>query len=276
MRRFEYINSKGKAVQLDGPLVFSGIAEEPRSRVWAYSLGMRDVRNIARPARTATMSITAPFEQADELRKAFDSDVYAGTPGTFVIDGEWKQRGFCLEQKVTSLLGERVQADLTVALLDGAWWRIAHVPFVPESGSDPETYPWLDYNFDFIYDFKRPPIAHVIDTDASAPSPVRIVIYGPATNPYIIAGENRYAVLASVSAGAYMVIDGKEKTITIVGADGSITDAFSAGVRGSGEGGGEYVFEPIPTGAVPVSWDNSFGFDFGWYQEEGEPPWSRS
>lgn len=274
MRRLEYISSKGVHVPLDGPLVSVGIAAEPRSRVWAYDVGNRDVRMIARPARTAKMDVTMPFAEADAMRKAFDADVYANTPGELVIDGEWRQRTLILEQKVGSVFEGRIMATVTAALLDGAWWRIESVPFVPDTGQDPGTYAYLDFEYDFEYDYGVPHRVLTVDTEATNPSPPLIIVYGPATNPAITAGGNLYEVDVTVPNGAHLIIDGKKKTITLVGVDGTETNAFADGLRGSGEGGGQYIFEPVPASEISISWDNSFGFDFGWYQEESDPPWT--
>ena len=274
MRRLEYVSSKGVSVPLDGPDVSVGIAAEPRGRKWAYNIGYRNVRMLSRPARAVKMSITMPYAQADAMRKAFDADVYANTPGEFVIDGDWHQRALVLEQKVGAVHGGRVFADITAALLDGAWWRLVSVPFVPDTGQDPETYTYLDYNFDYEIDYGVPSRVTTVHADATNPSPVRIVVYGPASNPAITAGGNVYEVDVSVPAGGYLLVDGKKKEITLVGADGSVTNAFGDALRGSGEGGGQYIFEPVPTSEININWDNSFGFDFGWYQEEGEPPWA--
>ena len=273
MGRFKYESSKGAVIELDGPLSFVGIAEQARSRSWAYDLRMRNIAAVSRPAREAKLSVWATFAQADEMRKAFDSDMFSGEPGFFIVNDEWKQRAFVVAQDVKSaMLGELI-AELTIILLDGAWWRLASVPFIPDSGVDPEQYPYLDYDFDFAIDYGRPPLGRSVSTDATNPSPVRITVYGPATNPAITAGSYLYQVNASVPSGGYLVIDGKEKTINLVGSDGSITNEFANGVRGSGEGGGQYIFEPVPTEEITISWNNSFEFEFGWYQEEGEPPW---
>lgn len=276
MFRFYYESADGLySVPLDGPITYSGIAAEVRSREWAHTLGARDIYNVNRIARTAQLEMTTSFEQADYMRNVFDADISDGTPGRFVIDDVWSQKGYVVSQSLEALFDKRIQATLTLVLLDGFWWNLEHIEFLPVV-DESDSYPWLDYEYDFEYDYKRPPVAQMITTKSLSSSPIHLVIYGPAINPYVIAGGNRYQVNTTVPAGSYLVVDGKEKTITLIGLDGSVTNAFADGLRGSGIGGGEYIFEPVPAGDVAVAWDNSFGFDFGWYAEESEPPWSQS
>ena len=135
---------------------------------------------------------------------------------------------------------------------------------------------FLDYPHDYQYDYLARPSSAVAETSMFTPCDVQIVIYGQCDNPYIVVGGNRYEVNCSVPAGAYLTIDGREKTIVLTLDDGTTLNKFGDGVRGSGLGSGQYVFEPIPPGAQNIEWDGSFGFDLGWYEEEGEPPWSQS
>ena len=134
---------------------------------------------------------------------------------------------------------------------------------------------YLDYPHDYQYDYMESSSSTEITTSVLTPSDVRITIFGAVSNPYIIVGDNRYQVNVNVPAGGYLVIDGRDKTITLTLADGTQQNAFGYGVRGSGMGGGAYIFEPIKGGAQSVQWSGAFGFDLAWYEDEGEPPWSR-
>lgn len=135
---------------------------------------------------------------------------------------------------------------------------------------------FLDYPHNFSYDFSKIAAAGSIESSVLSPSDVHLVIYGPAVNPYIIVGDNKYQANVTVPSGGYLTVDGREKTIVLTLADGTTQNAFSYGVRGGGQGGGTYIFEPVPPGVQEVTYSGSFGFDLGWYEEEGEPPWSLS
>jgi len=135
---------------------------------------------------------------------------------------------------------------------------------------------YLDYPHNYPYDYQKTSSTESITPSVLTPSDVRLVIYGPAVNPYVIVGDNRYQVNTTVPSGGYLTVDGRNKSIMLTLADGTVQNVFSSGVRGGGAGGGSYIFERIPAGTSEVTYDGSFGFDLGWYEEEGEPPWSQS
>lgn len=269
-----YVSATGAVVELDGPVTWSQGALDARGREWEYALGYRDAYNLTRPARAVTLEVWTNPAEADNMRRVFDADVANSTPGELIAENVWHQRALVTASQARSAFAGNIGLQLTVLLLDGAWWAVKAIEFAPDDGS--EAYEFLDYPYDYDYDYSRASSSKTVDTGLLVASPVRIIIYGPATNPYVVAGGNRYQVDVNVPSGGYLVIDGRAKTIELVAQNGTATDVFAAGVRGSGEGGGSYIFENVAPGEQPVSWDGSFGFDFGWYDEEGEPPWSRS
>lgn len=135
---------------------------------------------------------------------------------------------------------------------------------------------FLDLPYDLPYDLGVPSTRKYVDIAGWGAAPLRFVIYGPCVNPAIRIDGNWYRVDATVPDGGYMVVDplATPRSVTVVGPDGSVTDAFAKARRGNGLGGGEYIFQPASPGTNEVEWDRSFGFDLTWYEEEGEPPWS--
>ena len=275
MNQLEYIPGIGGAsVQMDGPESFVGIAENLRSREWSYNLGYRDIVSATRPAREVDTTFYADFVTADQLRRVADADVMAATPGIFVAQQEWRQRGYILASQPNDIHYGRLTTELKIALLDGAWWRLVVQTFMPPEEDGEDVY--LDYPHDYPYDFMQTSHTESIESSVLTPSDVYIVIYGPAVNPYIIVGGNKYQVNVTVPSGGYTIVDGREKTIVTTLADGTPRNDFAYGVRGGGAGGGTYIFEKIQPGQQEVTYGGSFGFDLGWYEEEGEPPWSQS
>ena len=134
----------------------------------------------------------------------------------------------------------------------------------------------LDYPHDYPYNYTLPITGGTVDTGRLVPCKPKITFYGAVTDPQIIIGGNKYKVTGEVSAGARIEVDGKEKTVKLIAEDGSTVDKFSSALRGSGEGGGEYIFEPIQPGEQSITWDTTFGVDIQWYEEVGEPPWNPS
>lgn len=276
MNKLEYIPGKASsaAIPMDGPTAFVGTAENLRSREWSYELGYRDLLSAVRAAREVTVNYHTDYETADLLRRAADADVYARTPGTFLAQGEWRQRGYILASNPQMIHFGRLETELKIALVEGAWWRLVEQDFIADGGSSQGEF--LDYPHDYPYDYTPGVYNADVEPSVLTPSDVRIVIYGPVTNPYVIVGDNRYQVNTTVPAGGYLTVDGRDKTIIKTLADGTQQNAFGYGARGTGIGGGEYIFEPIKGGTSAVSWPSTFNFTLGWYEEEGEPPWSQS
>jgi hypothetical protein len=274
--RLSYTSGTGRrVVEMDAEPVWVGTGADLRGRAWDYTLGYRGITGASRPAREVDLDAwVVDLAKADEMRRVFDRDVAMSTPGTLTVDGEWTQRAYVTAADVRGVYGSAVAQRLTVVLLDGAWRRerLARYGFDEDDASEP--YAYLDYAFDYAYDYGRNAQPDEVSNGAYMPSPVRLVFFGPCSNPAVTIGGNTYRVNASVSAGGYIVVDGIDRAIAGVTANGTITNLFDKGVRGLGEGSGEYVFEPLPVGESAVVWDRGFAFDLYWYEEEGEPPWA--
>lgn len=276
MRRLSYISGTGAAeVCLDCRSALSGTAEGIRGREWGYSIGYRSITGATRAARECSLAVTfLDLSAADELRRLADRDVAMATPGTLAIDG-WSQRAYITAADPSSISRAHMTAKLTVVLLDGVWRKGHTVAFelLTAAAGDGE---FLDLPYDLPHDLGVPSTRRYVDIAGWGAAPLRFTVYGPCVNPAIRIDGNWYRVDVTVSDGGYMVVDplATPRSVTVVGPDGSVTDAFPKARRGDGLGGGEYIFQPASPGTHEVEWDRSFGFDLTWYEEEGEPPWS--
>lgn len=274
MHSLRYI-SGGESVPLDGPVTVAGTAAGIRGRSWAYSIGYRSLAGVSRPARECSLSVAfADAAEADRLRRLADRDMRDGTPGRLDACG-WEQRCYIVKSEVGAVFGGYHSAELTVVLLDGVWRKGHTDSFEPltAAAGDGE---FLDLPYDLPHDLGVPSTRKYVDIAGWGAAPLRFVIYGPCVNPAIRIDGNWYRVDVTVPDGGYMVVDplATPRSVTVVGPDGSVTDAFAKARRGNGLGGGEYIFQPASPGTHEVEWDRSFGFDLTWYEEEGEPPWS--
>ena len=276
MRRLSYISGTGAAeVCLDCRSALAGTAEGIRGREWGYSIGYRSIAAATRAVRECSLSVTfLDLAVADELRRLADRDVAMATPGTLAVDG-WAQRAYITAADPSSISRAHMAAKLTVVLLDGVWRKGHTVPFelLTATAGDGE---FLDLPYDLPYDLGVPSTRRYVDIAGWGAAPLRFTVYGPCVNPAIRIDGNWYRVDATVPDGGYMVVDplATPRSVTVIGPDGSVTDAFAKARRGNGLGGGEYIFQPASPGTHEVEWDRSFGFDLTWYEEEGEPPWS--
>ena len=276
MHRLSYISGTGAAeVCLDCRSALAGTAEGIRGREWGYSIGYRSIAAATRAARECSLSVTfLDLAVADELRRLADRDVAMATPGTLAIDG-WSQRAYITAAEPSSISRAHMAAKLTVVLLDGVWRKGHTVAFeqLTATSGDGE---FLDLPYDLPYDLGVPSTRRYVDVGEWGAAPLRFVVYGPCVNPAVRIDGNWYRVDVTVPDGGYLVVDplATPRSVTLVAADGSTTDAFAKARRGNGSGSGEYIFQPASPGVHEVEWDRSFGFDLTWYEEEGEPPWS--
>lgn len=276
MHRLSYISGTGAAeVCLDCRSALAGTAEGVRGREWGYSIGYRSIAAATRAARECSMSVTfLDLSVADELRRLADRDVAMATPGTLAVDG-WSQRAYITAADPSSISRAHMATKLTVVLLDGVWRKGHTVAFeqLTATSGDGE---FLDLPYDLPYDLGVPSTRRYVDVGEWGAAPLRFVVYGPCVNPAVRIDGNWYRVDVTVPDGGYLVVDplATPRSVTVVGPDGSVTDAFPKARRGNGLGGGEYIFQPASPGVHEVEWDRSFGFDLTWYEEEGEPPWS--
>ncbi len=272
LRRIKYVSGVGGIeVELNSAIV-SGNPSDLFSREWSYTLGYRAVSGITRRARE--VSFKAAFldmGQADLLRRVCDRDVSKGEPGRIWV-GDWFQRCYVVGCAADRIMGGAFTAKLSIALLDGVWRREHAVEFwaAPEQGGDS-----LDLPFDLPCDLGGAAPSETLAASDWSDSPLGLVIYGPCYDPSITIGGNVYAVDCTVPDGARIEIDplAFPRTVTLVNEDGTRVDAFASAHRGSGLGGGEYVFETVKPGVSDVSWSRAFGFTAKWYEEEGEPTW---
>lgn len=271
MPDIEYESSAGTVIPLDSG-VYAGRPNGIFSRKWDYKLGYRALATASRGARTVSFkAFFSDMAQADAFRRCADKDMQDGTPGTLRV-GDWFQRCLVVASDVDGIGDGFFSAGLTLVLLDGVWRRGVTTAFTAVNGS--ADYEFLDLPHDLPYDLGvTPPLRYAINRGYSA-SPAKFIVYGPAVNPSVRLAGNLYQVDVTVPEGGYMDIDPLRRTVTVVTADGSTTDAFSKAHRGGGAGSGEYIFERVPAGTSEISWDNSFGFDLTLYEEEGEPAWS--
>lgn len=277
MHRLSYVSGTGGVEAcLDCRSALAGTAAGIRGREWDYSIGYMSLSGVTRAARECSLSVSfMRLASADELRRLADRDMSDGTPGRLEVDG-WSQRAYVTKAEPSSISRSHVTMSLTVVLLDGVWRRGHTVSFEPLTASSGDG-EFLDLPYDLPYDLGVPSTRKYFDGSEWGGTPLKFEIYGPCVNPSIRIDGNWYKVDATVMDGGYLVIDpiACPRSVVMVNADGSTVDMFSKAHRGEGLGSGEYVFQPASPGTHEVDWDRSFGFDLTWYEEEGEPPWSR-
>lgn len=284
MHRAYYLSSNGRDfVSLDGDGAWIGVAKELRSREWSYDTGYRSLYSISR--QVAKRKITAHFtalEIADKLRALSDYDVAHTLPGWIVIDADevdgvlvsgWRQRAYIVSSEPDVITRTHLATKLTIMLLDGSWMRSNLIQLRREKSYGTEG---LDYPHDIPFDYGIDISTKYINNIGVSEAPVKLTFYGSGANPQVTIGNNTYKVNVTIPESCYVVADGANypKTIKLTDPYGDVEDIFDKGVRSSGRGSGEYIFEQVPVGYFPISWSGASAVDVEWFEVEGEPPWS--
>lgn len=275
MQSLEYAcAATGERIGFEGPLYGETLAGL-RGRVWDYRVGARGLTGITRKTRETNVTVRIHDSPAtlDLLRRLADADMAAGTPGTLVADGEWETRAWIAKSEPQTITPTMVETQLTIVLADGVWRRGTTEHHAPQSNTDGGD---LDYPYDYPYDYAGMSIFDTVTNATGMPQPVKLTIFGPCVNPYIIIGPNRYEVDATIPAGSRLEIDGTAdaRTVIMISDAGLRTNLFGKAVRGTGRGSGTYIFEPLPHGTSTISWAGGFKFDLTAIEERSEPPWT--
>lgn len=274
MESLKYVcSATGDELSLNGPDVWSQTAEGVRGRELSYDLGYRSLAAATRSARETSLTLVyvrCP-EKADLLRRLMDADAAARTPGTLVADG-WQTRVYGVKAEPTSITPVIIEQKVTLVMVDGMWRKA--LPAQQFHRGETQPGPDLDYPYDYMHDYAAQSGIGTVTNPQIGPMPFTMVIYGPVSDPQITVGGNIYALRGlTIPSGGYLTIDSISRTIVMTAENGDRSNQFGKGVRGSGSGSGEYVFEPIPPGESLVEW-SGFGFDLTVWEEESEPPWS--
>ena len=261
-------------IDLSGEDYTVGQANGLRSTAWSYSLLTAGLSGVSAAAREATLTVSARTpELFDRPSMIFDAEMSLGEPGTLVIDGQWRQKCYVTKTSTSAasrMVGSPSTQSWTVVLLDGVWTRLMPIEhFNPVTAQDTG----LDLPNNLPLDLAAGGYTRYVQNDSLAPEDWIMTIFGPVTSPHITIGSNIIELTGSIPAGAYVVIDSRTRTITLTNSDGTSQNVFDWGVRSTGVGSGNYVFERIPAGQQTVSWPSSFSFDLQLVESRTDPTW---
>lgn len=273
MRRIpkvEYVTHSGVRVTVGGEGGSAADVLDLLTYGYKYEVGTRGITGATMSSREAYVRAVLPNEYAERCLSAFVDDVESGKPGTLEIEG-WSTRAYVPEWVPSARRQWGVAVEMVVVLVDGVWRSPQDKSFSPRSAGSAG----MNYPHNYPHNYGMSVVAGEVRNESPVPSEFTIVVYGPATNPSVTIGGNRYQVDVSVPDGGYLVIDSLNMgtdSVRMVTQSGDVSNEFHRAVRGSGQGSGEYIFEPIQPGYSPVEWDGSFGFDLTVYRKEAALP----
>lgn len=134
--------------------------------------------------------------------------------------------------------------------------------------AETDEYEFLDFEYDFPYDYRAtlPGYASIQNPGVKA-ADWEMVIQGYALNPLVVIGGMSVGVNAVIGAEETLYISSKNKTVYKRNANGIETNLFNYRLKTSS------IFEPIPSGDIPVLWSGAFDVDLTVFEERSEPLW---
>ena len=280
MKSLKYLPGVGdvQSINLSDGRVTVGQGLMLRENAWKYTLGSFNLTGVTRFAREATLTVSARKGSFfDKMSSIFDGEMDTQTPGTLVVDDSWSQHCYVPKTSTsaaTSMPDQPSTQQWTVVLLDGVWRRSLGVQSYSPTAHDVVTSSGLDLPTDLAFDLgATSSTQRTIRNNTERASAFVMTIYGPVSSPQITIGDNIYELTGSIPPGGYVRVSSINRTITLVDADGDVSSVFDWGVRGSGRGGGNYIFERIAPGDQEVSWPSSFTFDLELIEERSDPTW---
>lgn len=278
--RIEYANHLGETLELGPESVYHYGKHTLFDAELAYEVKNGSVGPLTRDPAERELPVMVQGSDGEDglaarerLRSVLAADASTGVPGSIGIGG-WRLSVVPVAVERDRWWMDESYCEVLVRLLAArpVWTRAQEFSFVPDR-SPAVVGTQLDFPYGFPYDYTPNPPLRSIDVDADGPCEWRLVVYGPATDPYVVVAGNRYAVEAEVPDGGILVADSRDWSITVRDVDGNETDAFAGRIRGK-EGSGEYMWERVRPGISSVSWSNAFGWDLTVYAERDTPPCS--
>ena len=278
MRSLTYTcSATGENVSLDGSdgHVYFGTVPKLRGFEWRYTLGEKTVTGLHRAAKSVevTGKVIGSLESIDLMHAIFEADLSNGVPGTLSSDDGWTAKAYVVKAEPGDIYPTIVNITWSVILVEGVWRHETNTHYRFSQSDDTST---LDMPFDYPHDYAGMPASGTLHNSSRAATPVRLTVFGPASNPAITIGANRYEVDCDVPAGSRLVIDGvaSPKTVTLIDAYGGTSNKLKDAKLGTGVNSGSYCFQQLPPGNMQVSSNGGFEFDVTQCEMRGEPLWN--
>lgn len=205
----------------------------------------------------------------DEIEAAFEYDIANVSPGRFWC-GDYYAEGYILETEIekSGTWNTWTNINATLYCPYPFWVKEQEKSFYPEERNHGEAYEFLEYPYDYLYDYSRQKSGSqnwIIDHFKK--SNFKMIIYGPCTDPRITINGHVYQIYDTLESTDYVVIESRDKKITKHLANRTTQNILFKRRKDVS------IFEPLPYGNLLVNWNGEFGFDITAYLERSVPEW---
>lgn len=274
--KLKYVNSAGTEAVFDGDM--KAFTERGELFDWDYErlmFGMH-LAAITRSGKTFDIVVTvrgsSKDEAAEKANAIFDAmakDMEPLAEGRLCVDGWYLPCTLAGSKHEFSHSGCAYRFTLTFWSDRPFWVRERPQSFVVEEELD-----GLDYPHDYHHDYCAAWYSGNLLNASPRPCNIKIVVEGPIGAGWSVRiGANTYTCTGGLDPGARMVVDGREGTIQVIDALGNASSAWSRRAGVFKEGSGSYIFEKVPSGSTPLSWDGCNAVEVTVYEERDEFLW---
>ena len=274
-----YENSAGEIIRFDeAPIVVqtTGLFDW-QWNISAYDRAIRDGgRAVAarRPVqdRTVVLDVFADTQAdhnaaIDRLHNVLEYDLCTLTPGKLWINDRYVR---CFATASVKTIDRDwstyTVVGLTLKLISPAWVKEETVTVLPvTTATDTADKKYLGK---YPYKYSEGGSVARFVNDTAAPAPMILKIFGACDNPSVYIGENEYSVNTSISAGSYVVIDQRDKSIYRVGQSGTRSNIFNLRKKSVDN------FLYAPSGSLTVSCSGQFACEVTFLTQRSEPEWT--
>ena len=271
LEKFKYINHINESIEFGKNGLYVNY-NDLRNYDWNVTSANNKISSFKKGVVTKTIPVIIYCRNESEglaiknrIFEVFEKDVLANKHGRIII-GDYCLKCFITGSKKTKYLQNKgyLELSLTVQTDYPSWIKETTVIFNTTSGS---TSDYLDYEYDFEYDYASELNNIYINNVGFVDTDFRMVIYGFISNPKIYIDGHEYNVDVTISTGEYLTIDSVQKTIVLTRYNGEQVNCFNQRNRDS------FIFQKIKPGTSIVTCEGALKADITLIEERSEPKW---
>lgn len=273
LEKFTYTNSSNDVLQFGTGSLFVN-ENDLRDFAWEISSKNNKISSFKKGIVSKTIPVILKCDTEDEgitmrnrLFEVFEKDVLTQKHGKIHI-GNYYLRCYITGSKKTDYLVDKgyMLVSLTVQTDFPEWIKETTKQFVI---GDESTDTFLDYPYDFSYDFRNEFAVAEINNTNFVPSNFILTIFGGIQSPTVYIGGHGYSVDVNINEDEYLTIDSINKTIVLFKKSGEQVNCFNKRNKTS------YIFEKIPVGVNSITSPNKqIHFNITLMEERSEPKWT--
>ena len=279
MMQARYVNHLGAVLNLNDGVYFLN-ANDLRDFSWDYETvgkpsGMGG--KIKRFSRTVTEktvriairgTVTQFRDRMNTLHALTEPDILSGRPGRLYLNDQYLICYLSVSSglSVYSERGHFAEKEMTVVAVEPFWHTEVRRRF--SSADAGSIVGGKKYNLRLPYRFGAGYSNQTLYNSHYAPTPMKVIIYGPCTDPDVTIGGNLYSVAEVLDSGERLEIDQLSRTILKINDDGTIENLFDSRDKDHD------IFMPAPAGNVSVGFTGTINFEIILIQQRSEPLWT--